>query len=177
VSGASFALEDLEPSFRQDLNGDGFLSTQLITAPTGPGDTVDLTGHTQATTINLGENDTASASGGLNAPSLNFVGTPDAITLGSGADIVEYALTPGSGIETIANFSFGQDMLNIDLNSAAPGSLQAYDTTIGGLPAIAFASTADPAHGVVLTGVSASLTAADLLSSHTTFSGGHALIT
>ena len=122
VSGSSFALEDLEPSFQQDLNGDGFLSTQLITT----GDTVDLTGQTEPTTINLGENDTAHASGGLNASSLTIVGTPDAITLGSGADIVEYALTPGSGVETIANFSLGQDMLNIDLNGAAEfaGSLR-----------------------------------------------------
>jgi serralysin len=48
-SGSSLTLEDLEPSFQQDLNGDGRLSTQLITAPTGPGDTVDLTGQTQAT--------------------------------------------------------------------------------------------------------------------------------
>jgi Tryptophan-rich Synechocystis species C-terminal domain len=173
VSGSSFALEDLEPSFQQDLNGDGFLSTQLITT----GDTVDLTGQTEPTTINLGENDTAHASGGLNASSLTIVGTPDAITLGSGADIVEYALAPGSGVETIANFSLGQDMLNIDLNGAPPSSLEAYDTSLGGAPAIAFASTADPAHGVVLTGLSPSLTAADLLASHTTFTGGHALIT
>jgi hypothetical protein len=173
VSGSSFALEDLEPSFQQDLNGDGFLSTQLITT----GDTVDLTGQSEPTTINLGENDTAYASGGLNASSLTIVGTPDAVTLGSGADIVEYALTPGSGVETIANFTLGQDMLNIDLNGATPSSLEAYDTIVGGASAIAFASTADPAHGVVLTGLSSSLTAADLLASHTIFSGGHALIT
>ena len=176
VSGSSFALEDLEPSFHQDLNGDGQLSTQLITAPTGPGDTVDLTSQTQAT-INLGENDTASASGGLNAPSLTIVGTPDAITLGSGADMVEYSLARGSGIETIANFTLGQDMLNIDLNGAPPDALQAYDAMIGGLPAVAIASTADSAHGVVLTGVSSSLTAADLLANHTAFSSGHAVIT
>ena len=43
--------------------------------------------------------------------------------------------------------------------------------------AIAFASTAESAHDVALTGLSSSLTAADLLASHTTFSGGHALIT
>jgi hypothetical protein len=108
---------------------------------------------------------------------LIIVGTPDAITLGSGADIVEYALAPGSGVETIANFSVGQDMLNIDLNCAAPDTPEAYNTTVGGQPAVAFASTADPAHGVALTGLSASLTAADLLSAHTTFTGGHALIT
>jgi hypothetical protein len=173
VSGSSFALEDLEPSFQQDLNGDGFLSTQLITT----GDTVDLTNQTEATTVNLGENDTAYASGGLNASSLTIVGTPDAVTLGSDADIVEYALTPRSGVGTIANFTLGQDMLNIDLNGAPPSSLEAYDTIVGGTHAVAFASTADPAHGVVLTGLSSSLTAADLLASHTTFSGGHALIT
>ena len=68
-------------------------------------------------------------------------------------------------------------MLNIDLNGAPPSSLEAYDTSVGGAHAVAFFSAADPAHGVALTGLSSSLTAADLLASHTTFSGGHALIT
>ncbi len=175
VSGQSFALEDLEPAFGEDLNGDGRLSTVLVTA-TGTGNKLDLTGQTQATTINLGAN-TASASAGLKASSLAFIGTPDAVTAGSAADTIEYTLAPGSGVETIANFTLGLDELNIDLAGAAAGVLQAYDTKVGGLHAIAIASNADLSHGLVLLNIATSLTAADLLASHTTFSGGHALIT
>jgi serralysin len=175
VAGSSFALEDLEPSFHQDLNGDGRASAQLITT-TGTGNTVDLTGQSQATTINLGPN-TAAASVGLSAPSLTFIGTPDAVTFGSGASIVEYAPQPFSGIETIANFVLGQDLLNIDLLGAATGTLQAYDTTVGGVHAIAFASSTDLTHGIVLLDITAGgETAANLLGSHTILSGGHALI-
>ena len=174
VSGQSFALEDLEPAFGKDLNGDGRLSAVLVTA-TGTGNALDLSAQTQATTINLGGN-TASATAGLNAPALAFIGTPDAITLGSAADTIEYKLAPVSGIETIANFALGTDELNIDLLGAAAGVLKAYDTTVGGQHAIAIASSADLAHGVVLLNVASSQTAADLLANHTTFSGGHALI-
>jgi hypothetical protein len=172
VYGQSFALEDLETTFGEDLNGDGKLSAVLVTT----GTTVNLTSQTQPTTINLGAN-TASAALGLNAPSLTFIGTQDAITLGSKADIVEYALAPSSGIETIANFVLGTDELNIDLMGGANSLLQAYNTTVGGVNAIAIASSADPAHGLVLLNLSGGLTAASLLSStHTTFIDGHALI-
>ena len=169
VSSVNFSLEDLEPSFQQDLNGDGQLSAQLITA----GPTVDLTGQTQAVTINLGTN-TASASAGLSQPSLTFIKTPDSITLGTGASIVEYALQPSSGIETISKFVLGTDELNIDLAGAANSTLLAFDTN--GNTAIALASSADPLHGIVLLNLSPSMNAANLLSSHTTFVGGHALI-
>ena len=86
----------------------------------------------------------------LNAASLSFIGTPDAITLGSGATKIEYTLAQSSGIETIANFVYGQDELNIDLRGAASGLLQAYDTTVGGVHAIAIASSTDLTQGVVL---------------------------
>ena len=172
VSGQSFILEDLEPSFQEDLNNDGRLSTQLITA----GPTVDLSSQSAAATINLGS-DTASASSGLSAPSLAFIGgTPDAITLGSGASIVEYALQPSSGIETVAGFVLGTHELNIDLNGAANSVLEAFNTTVNGSAAIALASSADLSHGIVLLNVSGGLNAASLLTSHTTFVGGHALI-
>ncbi len=174
VSGQSFALEDLEPVFGKDLNGDGRLSTVLVTA-TGTGNTLDLSAQTQDATINLGSN-TARANAGLNTPGLAFIGTPDAITLGSSVDTVEYVMAPSSGIETIANFTLGVDELNIDLAGAAAGLLQAYDTTVGGLHAIAIASSADLSHGVVLLNMPSSETAAELLASHTTFSGGHVLI-
>ena len=174
VSGQDFATENAEPRFRQDLNGDGLLSTRLITAA-GPSNTVNLTGQSQATTINLGAN-TASASAGLKAPSLTFIGTPYAITLGSGASIVEYALQASSGIETISNFVFGSDRMNIDLFGGASSTLNSYDTTVGGVHAIALASSGDAAHGIVLLNMTGGQTAASLLASHTTFLGGHALI-
>ena len=174
TSGQSFALEDLEPVFGQDLNSDGRLSTTVITAPTS-GNAVDLTSQTTPVTVNLGGN-TASASSGLNAPSLTFIGTPDTIAIGSAAATIEYALAPASGIEELSGFTYGTDLLNIDLQGAANSVLQAYDTTVGGAAAIAIASSADSSHGVVLTGVSGSQTAADLLANHVTFAGGHALI-
>jgi T5SS/PEP-CTERM-associated repeat protein len=174
VSGESFTLEDLEPAFGEDLNGDGRLSAVLVTS-TGADNTLNLAAQTQATTINLGGN-TASVSAGLNAPSLAFIGSPDAITLGSSADTIEYALAPSSGIETIAGFILGHDELNIDLMGAAGSTLQLYNTTVGGVHAIAIASSADPTHGLVLLNLPTGDTAADLLASHVTFSGGHALI-
>ncbi|HUB44321.1 MAG TPA: choice-of-anchor D domain-containing protein [Acetobacteraceae bacterium] len=174
VPGESFALEDLEPTFGQDLNGDGRLSTALVTT-VGAGDVLNLSNQAQVTTINLGSNG-ASATPGLNGAHLTFIGSPDAITLGSGEDTIEYALTPSSGIETIAGFVYGTDELNIDLMGAASSTLQAYDTSANGLAAIAITSSANPACGVVLLNMTAGQTAATLLGNHTSFSGGHALI-
>jgi hypothetical protein len=54
--------------------------------------------------------------------------------------------------------------------------LQAYDTTVGGVHAIAIASSTDLTQGVVLLNMTGGQTAANLLTSHTTFIGGHALI-
>jgi hypothetical protein len=139
------------------------------------GDTLNLTGQTQTATINLDGN-TASASAGLSAPALTFIGTPDAIILGSAAATIQYALEPSSDIETIANFVYGLDLLNIDLLGAAPGMLQTYDTTVNGQHAIAIASSADPLLGVVLLNMPTTDAAANLLTNHTTFSGSHAVI-
>ena len=171
VSRQSFVLEDLEPTFAEDLNGDGRLSSQLITS----GPTVNLAGQSQSATINLGSN-TASASAGLSAPSLAFLGTPDTITLGTGAAIVEYTLQPSSGIEEVAGFILRTDELNIDLAGAANSTLLAFDTKMNGNPAIALTSSSDPLHGIVLTNVSGGFTSATLLTLHTTFVDGHALI-
>jgi hypothetical protein len=55
--------------------------------------------------------------------------------------------------------------------------LKAADVTVDGSHAISIYSSADPSHGVVLLGMSSNLTAANLLSSHTTFSNGVAIIT
>ncbi|MGO9954840.1 MAG: beta strand repeat-containing protein, partial [Solirubrobacteraceae bacterium] len=171
--GQSFALEDLNPLFGENLNGAPGLSAVLVT--TDPGGAVNLSAQTQNIAINLGAN-SASAIGGLNASSLSFNGTPYAIALGSDPDIVEYGLAPSSGIETIANFVLGRDELNIDLQGAADSALQFYNTTVDGLHAISIASGADPAHGLVLLNMPAGDTAAVLQASHTTLMGGHALI-
>ena len=174
MSGQSFTLEGLEPTFGADLNGDHRLSAVLVTSP-GSGNVLNLAAQTQATTINLGSN-IASVHAGLNAPSLSFIGTPDAITLGSTADIIEYALQPSSGIEEVAGFILGTDELNIDLMGMTSNSLLAFDTKVNGNHAIALASSSDLLHGIVLTNVTGGLTAASLLTSHTTFIDGHALI-
>ena len=85
-------------------------------------------------------------------------------------------MTPSSGIETISNFILGQDELNIDLGGAANSTFEIYNTMVGGQHAIAIASSADPAHGMVLLNMPTNDTAAVLSASHVTFAGGHALI-
>ena len=119
-----------------------------------------------------------SLSAGLSAPSLAFIDTPDAVTLGSAAATVNFAMQPSSGIETIANFQYGLDQLNIDLLGAANIVLQAADTSVNSAAAISLYSSADPTHGVVLTagGSSNFTTAADLFANHLTFSNGHAVV-
>jgi hypothetical protein len=61
---------------------------------------------------------------------------------------------------------------------AAANVLQTFDTSVGGVHAIAIAiaSSANFTHGVVLLGMPTGQTVADLLTTHTTFSGGRALI-
>ena len=174
VAGQSFTLEDLEPTFGEDLNGDGRHSAVLVTGP-GTGNVLNLSTQILATTIDLGSN-IASASSGLSAPSLSFLSAPDAIILGSSADIVEYALQPSSGIEEVAGFVMGTDQLNIDLMGAASSTLVAYNTVVNGSHAIALASSSDLSHGIVLTNLTGGLTAASLLALHTTFVDGHALV-
>ena len=71
---------------------------------------------------------------------------------------------------------FGED-LNDDASVVAPGRFAGSLRRHSRRHATAFASIADPGRGVARAGVSSSLTAADLWSAHTTFSGGHALMT
>jgi serralysin len=172
VTGQSFLLEDLNPVFGENLNAALSLSAVLVTAPTGPGGAVNLSGQTQDTTIDLGNN-SAFASTGLNVASPAFSGTPAAITLGANADIIEYGLSPSSGIETVTGFVLGADEVNIDLRGAPDSALQFHDITVGGAPAVLIFSNADPAHGLVLlnTGDNSAT-----LQEHTMFIGGHALI-
>ena len=154
------------------LAADSKLTSISVTGTTG-GDTLNLTGDNKPVIVNLGS-DTATASSGLSAPSLTFIGTPDSITLGGGSAIVAYAMQPSSGVETIAGFQFGLDKLDINLMGIATTSLRAYDTSVNGQHAVALAAASDLSHGVVLVGLSS--TAASLLSSHVSFAGGHALI-
>ena len=178
MAGVSFALQDLEPTFQQDLNGDARLSAALYTSTTGG--TLDLTGQTQSATIHLGSNFASAILSPISqtAPAMSFVGAPQAILLGASAsDTLEYGLSPYSGIETVANFTLGQDELNVDMLGAATGLLHVYDATVGGQHAIAIGSIADIAHGVVLLGLPSSTTAADIVANHLTFDHGHAIIT
>ena len=119
---------------------------------------------------------TTSVSAGLNSPSLTFIGPPDAVTYPSGAATTHYRLQPSSGIETITNFQYARDQLDIDLLGAATSMLQVADTSVNGAHAISIYSGADPTRGVVLLGMGSSQTAADLMANHLTFSNGHALV-
>lgn len=157
------------------LNADSKLSGLTISG-TASADTLNLARSKAMATINL-DGDTASASAGLTAPTIKFMGTPDTITLGTGASIIDYTLAPSGGIETIFNFQLGLDDLDINLNGAANSVLQAANTTYNGQKAISLYSSADPTHGIVLADVSSGLKAATLLASHVTFSGGVAVVT
>ena len=151
------------------------LTSLSVTGSSGP-DSLDLTGVSASATIALG-GDTASASSGLSAPSLTFIGTSDAIVLGSGAVTIDFALQPASGIETIAGFQFGLDHLDINMEGAPVSFLRAADTTVGGVHAIAIYNAASPSYGVVLTGMTGGQTAASLLGSHLSVGNGQAIIT
>ncbi len=83
-------------------------------------------------------------------PELQRPQPPFAITLGSNADIVEYALSPASGIETVAGFNASIDELNIALRGAPNGALQFHNITVNSAPAVSIYSSADPSHGLVL---------------------------
>ena len=158
LSGSSSRFAAVEASFVEDLNGDGMIDFSSVTTPQ---------------TINLGGN-TASVMVGLDQPSLTFIGLPKTISLGSGGSTVDYALQSTSGILEVSNYSLGRDMLNIDMmyNSG----LVFHDTKVGGVNAISLSGSTDALHGIVLLNVG-TLTAANLLGSHTNFTGGHAIIT
>jgi hypothetical protein len=179
ASVAEFTISDTAANFAGQTSTFAYLPqvSGVTVTGTGGGDTIDLTGVVlPVTTINLG-GDTASVSAGLSAPALSFIGSPDAVVLDSGPSTVLYALQPGSGVETISHFTYGLDMLNIDLKGATSSVFQAFNTTVNGVNAISITSSADPTHGVVLLGVTANQTASDLLANHTSFANGHVAIT
>jgi len=113
---------------------------------------------------------------GLSSSALSFLGTPTTIDLPSAATTVDYTLASSSGVAIVNGFTFSQDQLDVDLNGALTSDLVAFDTTYNGQHAIALADKYSLGQGVVITGVDASQTAADLLANHTVFSDGHALI-
>ncbi len=169
VSGQNFTLEDLNPVFGENLNGALSLSAILKTT-TAPNGTLNLSGQTQNATVDLGAN-SASASG-MNGANTTINGTPDAITLNSSAhEIVEYGLAPSSGVETLTNFVFGQDQLNIALRGTPNTALQFHETMVGGAPAVSIFSSGDPAHGLLLLGLPSGDNAA-FVQSRVTLAGG-----
>lgn len=173
LTGQDFALEQLEPSFVQDLNGDGRLS-QAVSANVS---NLNLVGNSKIYTVTLQNNSDLATGTGLAASTVTGTGTPSYVQLGSLADTIELTLAPAAGIDQVVGFTYGVHELNIDLKGAASSVLKAAATMFGGGAAISLYSTADPYHGFVLTGYGAGVTAANILTNHTTFVGGHALIT
>jgi hypothetical protein len=118
----------------------------------------------------------ASAAAGLNATSLTFIGSPLVVTMGSGTTTITAAIPPAAGIEEIAGFAYGTDKLTLNLSDLS-GSLEAFNTTVGGVHAIALAGSNDLTNGIVLLGMPTADTAANLLAGHMTLSGSTATIT
>lgn len=184
----SFTVSDFASNINNSIST--FVAMTNLTALTSRGtngpDTLDLrsaTPNLKAITVHLGA-DTASVSAGLNKPSVTFLGQPDVLTVNAtNATTVQYTMAAASGIEQINGFTYGVDILDINLNGAASTVLKAYDTVLaGGVHAVALYSSADPKHGVVLTGGSLANLAStgvdtDFLRDHVTFTNGHAIIT
>ena len=116
------------------------------------------------------------ASAGLSAPSLAFLGTPSLAFADGEIATILADLAPATGIEEIARFTYGINTLNIDMHGVAAAAFVAFDTSVDGRHAIALAGAADTTHGIVLLGLPANSTAADLMANHLTFSGGHAIV-
>ena len=175
VSGQSFALEDLEPAFGEDLNGDGRLSAVLVTSA-GPGGVVDLSG----------------ADAGRHDQSWRQLRQRHCRPERLQPRLQRHARRHNPGFRSRhSRIWIGAVQRHRDDHELRPrpgrtehrparppsSALQFYDTTVDGLHAISIASGADPAHGLVLLNMPSGDTAALLQASHTTLIGGHALIT
>lgn len=172
VTGESFAIEQLQSTFKLAISGDTALRSTVVTNVASS----DLT-SSPSTTVQLLGNSAFATYGGLSQSTLSISGTVGAVSLSTqGMDTIEFTLAPSSGIETINNFRYTVDELNIDLAGAGASVLQATDTQLNGAAAIALYSSADTSHGIVLTGLGSGMNAANLLFNHTTYAGGHALI-
>jgi hypothetical protein len=119
--------------------------------------------------------DVASASGGLNQPSLRFIGTPEVVSFGTGMTGIAASIEPAAGIEDVSGLVFGTDTLTINLSDLT-GALEVYDTQVNGAQAIALTGSGDLSHGLVLTGLAPGDTAANLISHHLTVAGDLATI-
>jgi len=147
VSDTVTRINGVLPALRELTN-----LTELKAKGSVASERLELTGFMADTTIDMGGN-IAFASQGLSQASLTFIGKPDVVVLGSGADTIHYAMRPSSGILTVADFDRGSDVLAIDLCGTLPDSLRAYDTFVGTTPATALFSTDDVRRGVILLGV------------------------
>ena len=125
--------------------------------------------------LDIGAGANAASANLSGAGVMTILGPQDIVAARTGAATIHYTLTPGAGVETIADFRYGIDRLDIDLAGHAAADLLATDVVREGAPAIALGAAVDPAHVVVLTGAVG--TAAAMLSLHLTFADGHALIT
>jgi hypothetical protein len=170
---STFSITDTaaDVSGHTTLNADSKLTALTISGTTGA-DTLNLAGITIPATINLLGN-SATASGGLGASTLSFLRPPDAITLGSGAATITAGISGSSGIETITNFQFGLDILQLNLGSYS--SVVATNTSYAGQHAISL-SGGGLSQGVVLLNQASTVSAASVLSSHLHIANGVATI-
>ncbi len=135
--------------------------------------------YTQSITSSSGQTPIAAASATMSAaitPALTIMGTPGFIDPQITNGAVFAALEPGQGVTEVTSFSYGTDLLALDLGTTPATDLRAFDVTLGGQSAIWLTSTDDSAHGVVLLGLAAGATGADMLAHHTNFAGQQALI-
>ena len=151
------------------LNAD----TKLVglTISESAGAVLNLAGSHVAASIHVGA-DTAAAAHGMTATTMTFTGTVDAITLGTGATVIDQTLVASSGVTTVAGFVFGTDQLVLHLNGAASSTVHAADTLLNGLHAVSIYDSLAPNAGVVLVG---GMTAAELMASHVTYAHGDAI--
>jgi hypothetical protein len=203
LTGASPELEGVEANFGETFAGAGAMATPTAIATNGATTLAEVGNLFELNPAGGGTGPLLQINGGVVAAGqFALPWTPvGAVKTASGYEVAwsvpgqnEYTVWnvnssgdftgDGAGVVSGENFALdGLDPgfcadLNDDATTSLPaGSLEAYDAIVGGAHATAFASIADPGHGVALAGVSSSLTAADLWSAHTTFSGGHALMT
>ncbi len=153
----SFSVSDSVADVDAGLSGlisDSKLASLAVNGTSGA-DTLTLVGLKVAATINMGgDSDSAAVTGFAStgtgtgtATGLTFGSSGyDAITLGSGATTIDYALGASGGVESIADFSAAHDLLSISLGGA---TLE--QTLVGGGDWLS--SSASLNHGVYLAGV------------------------
>jgi hypothetical protein len=101
VAPTSPALESLEPSFQQDLNGDGVTGVPATTQASG-------------TASNVAPANFQSTTGSSTAPSAG-ASAAETITLSSGATVADnFVFAPKFGQATITNFAPASDTIQID---------------------------------------------------------------